>query len=109
MQQTDDTIVLLTTVPDLKTGQLLAQTLVEQKIAACVNLLPVMQSYYLWQGEIECDNEQQLIIKTESSLLNQAETLIRKHHPYEVPELIAIKPTAMGEDYLEWLKQCLQK
>lgn len=108
MQQTDDSVVLLTTVPDRDTGDLLATGLVETSLAACVNLLPPMQSYYVWQDKVESDTEQQLIIKTTRARLEDAEAYIRQHHPYDVPELIALPVDSMGHDYLTWLKQSVQ-
>ncbi len=108
MQQTDDSVVLLTTVPDRDTGDSLAKGLVETGLAACVNLLPPMQSYYVWQDKVESDTEQQLIIKTKCARLEDAEAYIRQHHPYDVPELLALPVHSMGHDYLTWLKQSVK-
>ena len=76
--------------------------LIEAKLAACVNLLPI-DSIYLWQGKIEQDSEYQLIIKTDLNKFEQLAEKIKTLHSYEVPEIIAIPIVAGSKTYLDWL------
>jgi periplasmic divalent cation tolerance protein len=95
-------VVLVTTVTQAE-GLAIAQVLVQQKLAACVNLFPV-QSIYIWQGDLCEDQEWQLVIKTQLDHFSELETAIRAHHSYEVPEIIALPLAAGAEPYLAWIK-----
>ncbi len=101
---TDKTIVL-TTWPDLPGAKALAETLIEQKLAACVNVLPAMTSIYQWQGKLEQGTEHQLIIKTRQSLWDDLVATIAQRHPYELPEILAIPVTAGLPGYLSWIDE----
>ena len=94
--------VVLVTVATLSAGQAIATVLIEAKLAACVNLLPI-DSIYLWQGKIEQDSEYQLIIKTDLNKFEQLADKIKTLHSYEVPEIIAIPIVAGSKTYLDWL------
>ncbi|MCO7224654.1 divalent-cation tolerance protein CutA [Pleionea sp. CnH1-48] len=107
MQHNTDAVVLLTTVSNADQAQTLAQALIESKLAACVSLLPAITSYYHWDGALQKDTEQQLIIKTISSKLETLEQWMNTHHPYDVPELLALDIKAGSNDYLNWLKTTL--
>lgn len=96
-------IVILCTVPSVEAGETLARSLVEARLAACVNILPGLTSVYRWNGEIQVDREAQLIIKTRASLLERASEHIAANHPYETPEVIALPITGGSERYLAWL------
>ncbi len=101
---TDKTIVL-TTWPDLPGAEALAETLIERKLAACVNLLPAMTSIYSWQGRLERGSEHQLVIKTRQSLWDDIVAVISERHPYELPEILAIPVTAGLPGYLSWIDE----
>jgi periplasmic divalent cation tolerance protein len=95
--------IVLTTCPDAETADRIARTLVEEGLAACVNVLPPMHSIYRWRGKIETANEQLLIIKGAQARLAAVMDRIRALHPYELPEIVAV-PIAEGlPDYLAWL------
>jgi periplasmic divalent cation tolerance protein len=96
-------IVILTTVPDRETADRIAAVLVEAKLAACVNILPSVRSVYRWQGVVEKTDENQLLIKTAVERYREVEEAIRAHHPYEVPEIIALPISAGLPAYLQWL------
>jgi periplasmic divalent cation tolerance protein len=97
-------ILVLTNVPDSAVAKTLAEAMVEQRLAACVNILPVVQSVYRWQGVVEQANEITLMIKTTQTRYAELERLIRHLHPYEVPEVIAIPLSAGLPSYLQWIE-----
>ena len=102
----DHTIVLCT-CPDKETAKKLAHLLVSKKLAACVNILPGVTSVYTWEDKIESTQEHLLLIKTRQTQYQALEALLFKHHPYEVPEIIAV-PIGRGlPEYLEWVDSCL--
>jgi periplasmic divalent cation tolerance protein len=99
----DQALLVLTNVPDLECAQLIARTLVEARLAACVNLLPAVQSIYRWQGQIEEATEITLLIKTTSQQVDSLQKAIVKLHPYDVPEIIATPIVAGYAPYLQWI------
>src|SRR5450432_3610121 len=98
----NDLILVLTTMPDDERADGLARTLVEEGLAACVNVNGPMTSIYRWRGKIEVDLERQVVIKTTRAGLAALETRLRALHPYEVPELIVIDAAASGA-YARWV------
>ena len=86
-----------------------ASLLVEERLAACVNIAPAMRSVYRWKGAVERADERQLLIKTSSSQLIPLETRIRALHPYDVPEFVVIAITQGSPDYLSWLADSTQQ
>ena len=99
-----DVRLVFCTCPDAQTAQALALHLVEQRLAACVNLLPAMRSVYRWQGQIGQAEEIQLVIKTCVDRLDALSAAIKLHHPYELPEIVAISPSAGLPAYLDWIR-----
>jgi periplasmic divalent cation tolerance protein len=95
----------LVTAPDLKSARLLARAALDAGLAACVNLLPRIESHYRWQGKIERGTEVLMILKTTSSRLAQLERLILDRHPYDTPEFIVIQLAGGNERYLEWVRE----
>lgn len=98
--------VSLCTCPNMQTAQELAEALVSEHLAACVNILSGVVSIYRWQTEIETDNEVLLIIKTKESSVDALAARIEALHPYEVPEVISHPITAGNKNYLDWVRQC---
>ncbi len=96
-------LLVLTNVPDAGLARALAQQLVEQRLAACVNILPAVQSIYQWQGAVEQADEITLLIKTEQARYAQLEAAIKAMHPYHVPEIIALPIVAGLPAYLDWI------
>ena len=82
-----------------------ASQLVEEKLAACVNIALAMRSVYRWKGAVERADERQLLIKTSSTQLTALESRIRSLHPYDVPEFVVIPITGGSDDYLSWLAE----
>lgn len=99
----ESALLVLTNVPDAELARRLAQDLVEQRLAACVNILPPIQSIYRWQGAIEHATELCLVIKSTQACYAGLEAAIRQMHPYDVPEIIAIPVTAGLPAYLSWI------
>ena len=98
-----NTLLVLTNLPDRATAETLAARLVEDRLAACVNILHPCHSIYRWQGEVETADEVPLLIKTTEARYPALEEAIRARHPYETPEIIAI-PVLLGlPDYLAWV------
>ena len=96
-------LLVLTHLPDHSTAEALARTLVEQRLAACVNILAPCTSIYRWQGKLETAREVPLLIKTTQERYAALEVAVRAAHPYQLPELIAL-PIEQGlPDYLAWI------
>lgn len=102
MSAENELIIVLCTVPDEAAAQKLAQGLVEERLAACVNAIPGLKSFYRWQGKIEVDPEIQLLIKTRRARFDDLAAWIRANHPYEVPEIVAIPAERVSDNYLAW-------
>lgn len=99
----DELRILLTTLPALDQAERLAAILVEERLAACVQLLPAVLSIYRWQGQKVRDSECLLLIKTRTALLAQCEQRIAALHPYECPEIVALAPASVNLAYARWL------
>jgi len=98
-----DKIVVLTTCDSEKHAEKLARHVVEQRLAACVNILPKARSIYRWQGKIEDTAEWVLLIKSRRDLFAALRAEIQKLHTYEVPEVIALPVVDGSEAYIGWL------
>ena len=96
-------LVVLTTIKDRVQGVKLAKVLIREKLVACVNVLPRLQSVYLWKGKLEKTGEVLLIIKTTGRLWTRLQKRIEDIHPYEVPEIIALPTSRVSKKYLKWL------
>ena len=98
-----DKIVVLTNCGSADEAAKIARALVEKKLAACVNVMPAVRSFYRWKGAIEDEQESLLVIKSSRALFNDLRVEIEKLHSYEVPEVIAVPIVDGSEGYLEWL------
>ena len=100
-----EAILVLCTCPSEGVANLLASQLVDQRLAACVNVIPAIQSIYCGQQKVEQSEECQLLIKSRRELFEPLRLFLREHHPYEVPELLVVEVAEAGEAYLHWLNQ----
>jgi periplasmic divalent cation tolerance protein len=100
---TADYVIALTTLPADADAAEFGRTLIDERLAACVNLLPVMESVYRWEGKIEFEAERQLVIKTSRDRVADLWDRVRELHPYEVPEFIVIPIVDGNEAYLRWI------
>lgn len=98
--------LILNTCPDFASAEQLARQIIENNLAACVNILPNLTSVYRWQGEIETAQEHLLLIKAPSEQYAAIEHFLSAHHPYDVPEIIAFSIENGLPDYLQWLTSC---
>jgi len=99
-----DLIIIVTTMPDDERAETVARTLVEERLAACVNVHRPMTSIYRWKGVIEREAERQLVIKTARARRASLETRLRELHPYELPEFIVLDADASGM-YAGWVRE----
>jgi periplasmic divalent cation tolerance protein len=103
---TPEYVIVLTTMPGDADVRGFGRTLVEERLAACVNLLPAMESVFRWEGQVEEDTERQVVMKTTRERVPALWDRIRELHPYELPEFVVL-PILDGSDaYLRWLGEC---
>ncbi|MDR9437347.1 MAG: divalent-cation tolerance protein CutA [Thiohalophilus sp.] len=100
--------LVLCTCPDTDTARQLADRLVAERLAACVNIVPGLESVYEWQGKVERDGEVLLIIKTRQDRYGQLEETLQQHHPYELPEILRVSLDGGLQDYLQWIDNALE-
>jgi periplasmic divalent cation tolerance protein len=96
-------IVVLMTAPSGEEATRIAEMLVSQKLAACVQILPEMQSVYVWQDEVQREREVLIIAKSTGASFDKLERKVREMHSYETPEIVALPITLGSAPYLEWL------
>ncbi|MSO56023.1 MAG: divalent-cation tolerance protein CutA [Acidobacteria bacterium] len=102
-------VVVWTTIGSATDGQTLASILVNERLAACVNLLGEMDSIYRWKGGVESERERQLVIKTSADRLPLLQARVHELHPYEVPEFMVLPVVGGSEKYLNWIKESTAK
>lgn len=95
--------MVLTTVADIEKAKLLAHQIIDQRLAACCNIVPGISSIYRWQSELYDEQECLLIVKTTKNRYPELDQYVREHHPYEVPELLALPVSTCFEEYLSWV------
>ena len=96
-------MLVFITVPSREVGHEIATLLVEENLAACVNIVPGITSIYRWQDTIERDDELLLVAKTKSTHFERLATAVKRVHPYEVPEVIGLPLVAGSNEYLAWI------
>lgn len=97
-------VVVLSTFPADRDPLTLARTLVDERLAACVNVLPAMQSVYRWEGRVDQAAEYQLIMKTTTDRVEALERRLTELHPYDVPELLVLPVSGGSAAYLRWVQ-----
>jgi periplasmic divalent cation tolerance protein len=100
--------VVLVTAPDLRVGRRLARAALHARLAACVNLVPRLESHYWWRGRLERGREVLLVFKTRRSRLTALEKLILQEHPYDTPEFVVLPIAAGTQRYLDWISESLR-
>jgi periplasmic divalent cation tolerance protein len=107
VKQTDRIIVLITAGSEEEAHKI-AELLVNEKKAACVNIIPAVDSLFWWEDKLDSARESLLLVKTKASLFPEIVELVKETHSYEVPEIIALPIIAGSEDYLKWLDTACQ-
>jgi periplasmic divalent cation tolerance protein len=102
MEETASVVILVTASTDGEARKI-ANGLLNQRKAACVNIIPGVSSFFWWQGELDSAQESLLIIKTKASLLGEIVALVRELHSYDVPEIIALPIIGGNQEYLDWI------
>ena len=99
--------LVFTTCPDAAAARAMADTLVNRQLAACVNILPAVESVYRWKGQVEHDTETLLIIKTHTDCYPALQQAIQEIHPYELPEIVMVSIDRGLPEYLRWIDHSL--
>ncbi len=100
-------MIVLTTTPNAEEAEDLARKIIEEKLAACVQVLPEMKSLYFWENEVQNDSENLLLIKTLAEKFAELERFIQAHHSYDVPEIVALESSEVSGKYFNWMKNYL--
>jgi len=103
MNGNTDLVVLLITTATAEEARRISKALLNQRKAACVNIVPKVSSLFWWQDKIESAEENLLIVKTKALLLNEVVRLVIENHSYEIPQIIALPIVGGNQDYLEWI------
>lgn len=103
-----DALVVLITVPSPEVGGKIARALVEERLAACVNLVPGLTSTFWWEGVVQTESEALLVVKTAPALFDVLADRVRALHPYTVPEIIALPLAAGSQPYLDWVRESVR-
>ena len=104
----DDACLVFCTVPDTGSAERIAASLVEERLAACVNIVPGLVSVYRWEETVQRAAEMLLLIKTTPGVYDRLEARIRALHPYELPEIISVPIQTGQTDYIQWIKNNLE-
>lgn len=104
MGDAEELVLAVSTAPDAQVAERIARVLLQERLIACANLLPGVTSLYRWQGEVQCDAEVVMLLKTRQSRVEALGTRLAELHPYEVPELIAVTLEAGLPSYLAWVR-----
>lgn len=100
----DGVRLVLVTAPDGEVAARLGRVLVEERLAACVNLVPGLRSIYRWEGEIQDDSEVLLMVKTRADRLDRLTRRVQELHPYDMPEVLALTVEGGSAAYLDWVR-----
>lgn len=100
-----DVLVVLCTFPSPEQAREIGRTLVDRQLAACVNLIPAIESIYRWRGAVESATETLALFKTTAATWPEFEKTLTELHPYEVPEIIAVKPAEIAGTYARWVNE----
>lgn len=103
-----DKIVVLITTPSKEEAEAIAKHVVESKLAACVNIIPAVQSFFFWQEKLCHESEVLLLVKTKKSLFAPLCEAVQKKHSYKVPEIIALPIVEGASSYLQWIEENTQ-
>ena len=98
----EELVIVLSTIDSEENAERISRTLVEEKLAACVNIIPKLRSIYRWKGKIENDAETLMLIKARASDFKVLQAKLQEIHPYENPEIVQVAASAVSDTYLSW-------
>jgi uncharacterized protein involved in tolerance to divalent cations len=101
----NDCVVVWTTIGSTADGRGIASILVTERLAACVNVLPEMESFYRWKGQVEADHERQLVMKTTARRVAALKARVHELHDYDVPEFVVLPIVGGSDAYLNWIRE----
>jgi periplasmic divalent cation tolerance protein len=101
----EEAVTVFSTFPDVETARRIVRTFVEERLIACGNLVPAVESIYRWKGAVETNNEVFVVMKTERPRYDALERRLKELHPYEVPECVMLRVTDGLPDYLRWITE----
>lgn len=104
-----DFLIVLVTTPDLKTARKLAKAALAKKLIACANLVPRVESHYVWQGKVESSFETLMVMKTARRQLSKLEQVVLSGHPYDTPEFVALPVNHVALKYAAWWREGVRK
>jgi periplasmic divalent cation tolerance protein len=96
--------IVLTTTASLKEARTLSSILLDSNLVACVNIIPSIESHYRWEGKLVQNDEFLLLIKSSKAHFERLSSLLLEHHPYEIPEIVALPVESGSKPYLDWLQ-----
>ncbi len=102
-----DLVVVLTTCPTRANARRLAKALLDERLAACVQVSQPIESYYIWEDETQSDQEYQVVIKTRQTLIEAVFKKLLSIHPYDVPQFVVLDNVSASQSYLEWMRKSL--
>ncbi|MBI5180654.1 MAG: divalent-cation tolerance protein CutA [Nitrospirae bacterium] len=100
-----DAVVILVTTPSIDDARKIGNTLVEEKLIACANIIPQVESIFYWQDKVRNEKEALMIIKTQKKLIDKVIKRVKSLHSYTVPEIIALPIIKGSKDYIKWVKE----
>lgn len=104
--QANDLLLVLITAPSQEAAEQLARQLLQERLAACVNLVSGVQSLYWWEGELQSDSETLMVVKTrKEGFWERFIPFVKQYHPYQVPEVLALPILGGNADYLQWMRE----
>lgn len=109
MDKINSYVVVCVTAKDRSEAKTIAQNLLQEKLAACVNIVDSVQSFFWWQGSVDEANEVVLIVKTRADAMDQVISTVKSLHSYETPEIIALPIVGGSKDYLNWIDSSVRK
>jgi len=103
-----EVILVYINFPNRECARHIGTALIEKQLAACVNIIPEIESIYQWEGEVKTENEVMTIVKTTASRYKQLEKYVLENHPYDVPEVISLPISQGSESYLNWVQDQME-
>lgn len=108
MKDAHEYVAIMVTAPDLSVARQLVRLALEERLVACGNIIPGVESHYWWQGKLESNAEVVVWFKTAVSQINPLEELILAHHPYDTPEIVTLTFSHGTDRYVNWMKESLR-